>query len=154
MATLHIMVGLSCSGKTTYAKRLAEEERALLLTPDEWQIKLFNQKVYNPDSNHDLLHDRIERVMLGVAERVLSIGSSVILDFGFWSRAERDAMRAFAARLGVDFKLHYMDTPMREMKRRLEIRNGEAGEGVIVIDAKCLDEWSLSFQPPDRDELD
>ena len=38
MATLHLMVGLPCSGKTTLAKQLEQERSALRLTPDEWQI--------------------------------------------------------------------------------------------------------------------
>ena len=153
MTTLHLMVGLPCSGKTTYGKKLAEDEGALLLSPDEWQIKLFEQKVYDPDSDHDLLHDRIESLMLSVTERLLAIGCSVVLDFGFWSRGERDALRALAERLGVCFKLHYMDTPMEEMKRRVVIRNREAGDGVIVIDPKFLDIWSQSFEPPGEEEL-
>ncbi|MBV9304506.1 MAG: AAA family ATPase, partial [Acidobacteriaceae bacterium] len=32
MATLHLMIGLPCSGKTTYARQLAGETNALLLT--------------------------------------------------------------------------------------------------------------------------
>ena len=35
MATLHLMVGLPCSGKTTLAKKLEVERAALRLTPDE-----------------------------------------------------------------------------------------------------------------------
>ena len=34
MATLHLMVGLPCSGKTTEARRLERELGALRLTPD------------------------------------------------------------------------------------------------------------------------
>jgi NAD(P)-dependent dehydrogenase (short-subunit alcohol dehydrogenase family) len=32
MAILHLMIGLPCSGKTTYARKLAGETNALLLT--------------------------------------------------------------------------------------------------------------------------
>jgi hypothetical protein len=40
MATLHLMCGLPCSGKTTYARRLEAEQSALRLTPDEWINRL------------------------------------------------------------------------------------------------------------------
>lgn len=40
MATLHLMVGLPLSGKTTYARRLEREADALRLTPDDWHIRL------------------------------------------------------------------------------------------------------------------
>src|SRR4051794_29563958 len=34
LAILHLMVGLPCSGKTTYARQLARESNALVLTLD------------------------------------------------------------------------------------------------------------------------
>ena len=52
MATLHLMVGLPGSGKTTEAKRIAAECGALRLTPDEWHFSLFGNDFYN-DPNKD-----------------------------------------------------------------------------------------------------
>ena len=46
MATLHLMVGLPCSGKTTLARKLEHERSALRLTPDEWQLRLFGQDAH------------------------------------------------------------------------------------------------------------
>jgi predicted kinase len=43
VATLHLMAGLPCSGKTTLAQKLESERSALRLTPDEWQVRLFGQ---------------------------------------------------------------------------------------------------------------
>jgi Predicted kinase len=38
MPTLHLMVGLPCSGKTTLARQLEHKYSALRLTTDEWHI--------------------------------------------------------------------------------------------------------------------
>ena len=54
MATLHIMVGLPCSGKTTRARALEAELPALRLTPDEWHLRLFGQDADAPE--HDQRH--------------------------------------------------------------------------------------------------
>ena len=50
MATLHLMVVLPCSGKTTLAQELEHELPALRLTPDEWQIPLFGQDAEEPNT--------------------------------------------------------------------------------------------------------
>ncbi len=152
MATLHLMIGLPCSGKTTYARKLAIEENALLLTPDEWQRKILGLTIYDPESNHDLIHSNIETIMWEVASRVLTLGVSVILDFGFWARTERDDFRNRAKDLKVDFKLHYMNAPKEELISRLEQRNNSDG-AFFIIDPKYIEKWSLAFEAPTEDEL-
>ena len=94
MAVLHLMVGLPCSGKTTYARRLAATANALLLTPDAWYLKLFDNDAGHPD--HDRKHSQIEAIMLDVARQALMLGCNVILDFGFWAVQEREALRHMA----------------------------------------------------------
>lgn len=39
---LEVSIHTPCSGKTTYAKTLAIEEKALLLTPDTWRNKRYS----------------------------------------------------------------------------------------------------------------
>ncbi len=151
MATLHLMVGLPCSGKTTYARRLAAETNALLLTLDAWHLKLFGDDV--GDERHDARHKRIEQIMWGVAEHVLKTGGDVVLDYGCWARAERDDYRNRAKASGANFKLHYMDVPYPELYRRLKARNRAPGEGVFVIPETEMDKYIPLFQPPAGDEL-
>ncbi|MCB9148888.1 MAG: AAA family ATPase [Caldilineaceae bacterium] len=61
MATLHLMVGLPCSGKTTLAQKLEHELPALRLNTDEWHIRLFGQDA--EDSEHDARHSPIETLL-------------------------------------------------------------------------------------------
>ncbi|MCL2401482.1 MAG: ATP-binding protein [Oscillospiraceae bacterium] len=151
MATLHLMVGLPCSGKTTYARQLAADTGALLLTLDVWHLKLFGDDV--GDERHDERHRCIEHIMWDVAKHVLKIGGDVILDYGCWGRGERDDYRNKAKTLGADFKMHYMDVPHAELYRRLEHRNQNLTEGVFNIPKIDMDRYIPMFQPPDEDEL-
>ena len=152
MATLHLMVGLPGSGKTTYAKKLEQETGAIRLTPDEWHLMLFGDDF--PGEDHDARHSRVERVMWSVAERALTLGVDVILDFGFWSREERSALRQQARRLGADFRIHYMDVPFDELLRRIDLRNERAGsDPVFRISRADMESWIPFFQPPSKDEL-
>lgn len=139
------------SGKTTYARRLAEETGALILTLDVWHIELFGDDVEHEE--HDERHRIIERIMWDVAGHVLKIGGDVILDYGCWDRGERDDYRNRAKELGADFKIHYMDVPHDELYRRLEMRNSNPADGTFVIPKAYMDKYIPMFQPPTDDEL-
>jgi predicted kinase len=151
MATLHLMVGLPCSGKTTLARRLEVDLPALRLTPDEWHIGLFGQDA--EDSSHDRRHNIVEGLMWGIADRALQLGTSVILDFGFWAREERDDFRSRAARLGVDFAIHYTPCPPEDLLRRLAERNAALPRGAFAISEDALRGWIEQFEVPDAEEL-
>lgn len=151
MAILHLMVGLPCSGKTTYAHKLEKECNALVLTPDVWHLKLFGDDV--GEASHDTRHSNVEKIMWDVAERVLSLDRDVILDFGFWSKEEREDFRQRAKSLGVGFKLHYMDVPKEELFRRLEVRNRSLSDQTFVIPRAEMEKYIKVFQPPAASEL-
>jgi len=48
-------------------------------------------------------------------QEILSLGLSVVLDFGLWARAERDEMRSVARGLGVGVELHYLEVAAEEL---------------------------------------
>lgn len=145
------MVGLPGSGKTTRAKILAEATGALRLTPDEWQTRLFADDMHHPD--HDQRHNAVEAIMWDVAAHVLAQGSDVILDFGFWARAERADFAARARALGADCLVQFEDVPLEELERRVARRNEQASGGHFVIPVTLVREWAKRFEPPDAAEL-
>lgn len=156
MPTLHLMVGLPGSGKTTEAKRLAIQYRAVRLTPDEWHLRLFGSDFVPGafNSEHDRRHTMIEEIMRDLARELLNCGTDVILDFGFWAKVERDELRALAQSIGADFKIHYMACGSDELWRRIEIRNRMADElSVFRIGRADLDKWYKLFEPPSDEEL-
>jgi predicted kinase len=123
MATLHLMVGLPCSGKTTLAVTLEREHSAIRLTLDEWHLRLFGQDAEDPE--HNARHSLIESLLWDVASRALALGTNVILDFGFWAREEREDFRSRAKQLGASSEVHFLDVPPDELLRRLAQRNAQ-----------------------------
>ncbi len=152
MATLHLMVGLPCSGKTTWARRLEVERSALRLTPDEWHLRLFGQDATEPE--HDARHSLIEALLWDVAARALVLGTNVILDFGFWAREEREDFRSRARQLGAGSEVHFLDVDGEELLRRLAERNAEPSDRVFYIPIEMMKSWLVLFQAPTPDELD
>ena len=151
MATLFLMCGLPGSGKTTLARRLERERHALRLTPDEWIVRLFGTALTPPAL--DWCRDPVEAVQWGVAERALALGVNVILDFGFWSRVERDQFRARAAAVGAGTEVHFLDVPRALLSARLAARNADLPPYTFRVTDAQLDQWWSLFEPPTADEL-
>ncbi len=151
LATLHLMVGLPFSGKTTLARKLEQECSALRLTPDEWQVCLFGQDAKEPE--HNTRHSLIEAMLWKIASRALELGTNVILDFGFWAREEREDYRLRAKQLGASSEIHFLDVSEDELLRRLEQRNSQPSQESFYISVEMMKPWIEFFQRPTPDEL-
>ena len=145
------MVGLPCSGKTTKAKELEKEYFALRLTPDEWHVNLFGHDTSDPD--HDKRHFLIEDMLWQIAARALSLGTNIILDFGFWAKEEREDYRSRAKNLGVRSEIVFMNVDEEELIKRVRTRNKNLTNTIAYIPEELMMDWIQFFQRPDADEL-
>jgi predicted kinase len=145
-ARLILICGLPGSGKTTLAKELAPKVPAVRLSPDEWKHDL------GIDYYDERRRVQLEHRLWRLAQELLTLGQSVILENGFWSREERDGLRLSARALGVAVELHYLEAPVEELWRRLQVRNDEARPGVVPIKREHLQRWALQFEAPDAAE--
>jgi predicted kinase len=146
-ARLILTCGLPGAGKTTVATKLAAERRAVRLTKDEWLWALGASPWDRPTG------EKIERELWRLAQEILGLGLSVVLDFGLWARVERDEMRSVARSLGVGVELHYLEVPAEELWRRIEARNASPPWDKAPIGRVDLEEWLTTFQAPDAAEL-
>ena len=145
-ARLILICGLPGSGKTTLAKEIAPTVPAVRLSPDEWKHELGID--YYDEQRRVQLENRLWRL----GQELLRLGQSVVLENGFWTREERDELRRSARTLGVAVELHYLEAPLEELWRRLQLRNDEARPGVAPIKREDLQSWARRFEPPDAAE--
>lgn len=146
-ARLILICGLPGSGKTTLAKRLATEVRAVRLCPDEWKHAL------GIDYYDEAARVRLEARLWQLAQELLALEQNVIMENGFWAREERDELRLAGRRLGVTVEMHYLDAPVEELWRRLQVRNSAVAAGAVPITRSDLEMWAKQFEAPDADEL-
>lgn len=145
--TLYVLFGLPAAGKTTHARALEEDARALRLTPDEWMLPLFGEP--DADGRRDVLEGRL----VWLALRVLSLGVSVIADFGVWSRDERSALRWLAADAGAECRLVYLPVEEAEQQRRETARRVDSVPATVALDPVALRRSRAQFEEPDPGEL-
>ncbi|GHH80647.1 hypothetical protein GCM10018793_36260 [Streptomyces sulfonofaciens] len=147
-ATLLLMVGLPGAGKTTRAKELAATHRALRLTPDHWMIPLFG------DSTADGRRWVLEGRLISVALQALRLGTSVVLDYGLWSRDERSALRWLARSVGASCQVVYLPVDRDVQLARIAHRQETTPHQTFPMSEADLDAWREQFQVPDAAELD
>lgn len=154
MPTAHLIAGLPCSGKTTYSQQLKAETDGVLFTLDRWLITAFG-----PYAVGDVGHGEHYRRVLAARELIWETAAeflkrevSVILDDGFFLRADRERVLKRATELGVPAKVHYIDTPVDVLRSRIEERNAKLPHFNFRIDPSALEAFASVIQVPQAEE--
>jgi len=140
---LIIICGLPGSGKTTHAKELELRLGAVRLAPDEWMDAL------SINLWDEAKRAQIEALQWKIAQRLLALDVTVIIEWGTWGKSERDGLRLGARELGAAVELHYLTASLDVLFERLQRRGIETPP----IKREQLFEWFEAFQAPTADEL-
>ena len=140
---LIIVCGLPGSGKTTHAKQLEAELRAVRFSPDEWMDAL------SVDIWDESMRGKIEALQWEVSQQLLALGLSVIIEWGTWGRSERDELRLRARELGAAVDLHYLSAPVDVLFGRIQRRGLERPP----IKREQMVQWAGVFQAPTAEEF-
>lgn len=146
--TLFLTVGLPGTGKTTAARHIEVEQRALRLTKDEWVKALYGHQ--NPQSAQDVIEGRLIEIGL----RALELGNNVVIDYGLWGRDERSALRRAATDIGATVEMRYFELTVAEQRERLAQRLVDEPHTTWHMSDKELVEWASIIDIPTPGELD
>jgi predicted kinase len=75
-------------------------------------------------------------------------GRSVVLDYGLWLRAERDAYKALVEEACGDWRLIYLKVDKGELLRRLTERNRRSDANALTVTPSMLDDFFARFEEP------
>lgn len=154
MAKVILICGKICSGKTTLARSLLRENNSVLLSCDELADVLFDK---NLGDRHDEVMARAREYLHRKAADLLAAGCDVILDWGFWKKADRQAARMRYEALGADQLWYYLDPPPAQWQRNIERRNAAVLCGAsrdYFVDEGLLKKLLANFEEPAPEEYD
>ncbi len=154
MAEAILLCGRICSGKTTHAQRLREEKKAVVLSCDELVLSILGDEL---GERHDEILERVKAYLYAKSLEVLESGTDVILEWGFWSAADRKRAKEFFASHGYQSRLYYIDLSEEQWRRNIDCRNRAVSEGTAqgyMVDDGLLAKLERHFQPPAADEVD
>lgn len=140
---LIIVCGLPGSGKTTHARQLETALGAIRLAPDEW-MEAWSLNLWD-----EAKRAQIEALQWQLAQQLLPMGVTVIIEWGTWGRSERDALRMRARELGATVELHYLSASVDVLVDRVQRRHME----IPQITREQLQQWAEAFQIPTAEEL-
>jgi predicted kinase len=142
--TVHLVFGRVGAGKTTYARQYAREHRAVFFCLDEWMANLFTMDAPKPFTLEWMMPrvERAERQIWATAEQILAAGVDVVLELGFFTRAQRDRIRAQVA--AHTSQTHVVDAPAEVRRERVRARNRGSETLTIEVDDATFD-WAESY---------
>ena len=148
MTRLVLMCGVAGAGKSTYARRLeAEGWVRFSIDAEAWERGL--REVPLPE-------DAAAEIRAGQRARIeaaLRGGQDVVVDYSFWSRAQRDDYRALGRACGADVEVVHLDVPAGELRRRLALRDTAHADD-FVVPPEVLEQYLAGFERPGPDEDD
>jgi predicted kinase len=150
MPTAHMVYGYIGAGKTTFARKLEHDLPAIRFTHDEWMTDLYGHDP--PAELFPVYSARVSSRLDAVWKRCFELGLDVVLDLGFWSRAERDAAREFVGSVGGTHVLYALECPEDVMWSRVEHRNRNLGSSLYIA-RNTFEVFKPRFEPLGADEV-
>jgi len=154
MAKVFLICGKICCGKTTYAQKICNENKAILLSVDEITLAIFGQHC---GDKHDEYVERTEKYLLNKSLELIKKDINVVFDWGFWTKAERESAKGFYKSRNIECELHYIETSDEIWKSRLHKRNNAVlvkETSAYYVDENLASKFGAIFEKPDMNEID
>ena len=154
MAKVYILCGKICSGKSTYSQKLRKDKKAVILSVDDITLTLLGQ---NGGDTLDVYVEKLEQYFFQKSVEIVETGINVVLDWGFWTKTERDFAKQFYGSRGIEYEFHYISINDEEWYRRLEKRNKDVLEkksDAYYVDEGLAEKFKSIFEIPGKDEID
>lgn len=144
-----LLVGLTGSGKTTYARLWLEPVGAVRLSVDELVYARHGRYgVDYPERDYFALEAPVVAEVRERLAELVAAGRDVVLDHGLWLRGDREAWKKLVEAAGGRWRLLYFPVGREELLRRLEERNRRQDANALRVSSSALDDFFGRFEAP------
>jgi len=153
---IHLILGNTGSGKTTYSNELKREIKGVVFSIDKWNKTLFLTDKKPRDGLEWFLEriERAEEMIMDLVRQLESSGTDSILDLGFSKYAHREKFRRFAKENGYELKIHFLDIAKETRLKRVLKRNDEKGATFeFEVTKNNFDFMESWFEKPTKKEI-
>lgn len=143
-----MLCGLTGSGKSTYADVLARRG-FVKLSLDESMYEKHGRVGANFDAKwYAEFEAVVKRELEQQLVSLIAKGESVVLDYGFWTRLDRDYHKKLIEDSGASWRLVYFRVEPETLRERLATRNNRTDANAVFVTAGMLAKFIGSFQEP------
>ncbi|SFW24650.1 AAA family ATPase [Cellulophaga fucicola] len=153
---IHLIVGNTGSGKTTYANELKSKTNGIIFSIDTWNNALFLADKKPEDGLEWFLEriDRAEVLIMNLVQQLEASKTDAILDLGLSKYDHREKFRNFAEINGYQLKTHFLDISKETRLNRVMKRNAEKGDTFeFEVSKENFDFMETWFQKPSKEEM-
>lgn len=145
---VHMLCGLTGSGKTVYAKRLQAEGYVRLSIDELVQDRHGRYDIDYPGDDYSRLYDEAVTELDRRLVELLEAGQSVVLDYGLWKRSNRDRYKRLVEAHGGRWRLFYFKAEPEVLLRRLAERNRRTDANALTVTEDMLTAFLARFEAP------
>ena len=143
MGNLYLLCGKPGCGKSTVARELEKNYNYIHFSADDFMLKLYGEIQDRTEFEEKL--NTVKELIYEICDKAL-INNNVVLDFGFWTKKERDFVRERFSKF--DVTLIYFDLTNDEIWKQIEKRNKTLKGNEYFMDRATFDFLCSKFEKP------
>ncbi len=145
--TVYLLCGLPGSGKSTWSEKfVGENPNTVWYKLDKEFFKKHKSSFYGDKFQE--YEDEIKKEILEKVKQDIAGNKDVILDYGFWKKADREEYKRIVTDLGAESKLLYFKCEKGILLERLNKRNSQDLTHEHKIDEKMFEVFLAKFEEP------
>lgn len=149
MAELYLLCGKPGCGKTTISNYMQQKYGMIGFSADDFMLKLYGEVQDRTEFDNKLA--LCKEVIYSITQKLIDHKIKVVLDFGFWTKKERQEVKERFNH--YDVKFIYIAKSDDEIFNCIEKRNANLKENEYFMDRATFDFLASKFEEPIDEEV-